>query len=105
MNFPFHILLFAGWLLWVLLHSILATIRFKVWMQDLMGNQFRYYRLIYSIFAALTLMLLLVYQFSHSSPLLFSPSVIVYVISIILTLAGAVVMAICIRKYFINLSG
>ena len=70
-----------------------------------MGNSFRYYRLCYSLFALIGLILLLWYQFSQQSILLYSSEFISYGVSIILIVPGLIVMLICIRKYFYDLSG
>jgi protein-S-isoprenylcysteine O-methyltransferase Ste14 len=101
----FHLLLAVFWILYASLHSVMASVWFKYYMQSVTRGWFRYYRLFYSIVAAVTLLLLLIYQFSHASPLLFKPVLPLYFISIPLLIGGLVVMAVCIKKYFINLSG
>lgn len=74
-------------------------------MQKHSGGKFKYYRPIYSLFAAITLILLLLYQFSIKSPLLFSSEMIRFGVSFILLLPGIIIMGICIYKYFYELSG
>lgn len=75
-------------------------------MQRLTGNQhFRYYRLAYSVFATVTLLAVLTYQFSIESRLLFRPSLPVVVGGVIFTAIGMGIMGACIKKYFFNLSG
>src|SRR5687768_14706576 len=83
----------------------MATVSFKSWIEKQTGKYYRYYRLLYSIFAAVTLILLLIYQFSEKSILLFYPTLLIYLLSIILAFAGGAVMTACIIKYFVNLSG
>lgn len=68
------------------------------------GRSFRYYRLCYSLFALVTLVLLLWYQFSFQSVWLYTWLLIRYA-SIILILPGLLIMIICVRKYFYDLSG
>lgn len=104
-NFSYHLILFLAWLAYVGLHSMLATNAAKMKMQQLMGRHYSYYRLSYSVFAALTLALILVFQFLEPSPLLFYDLFIVKVFGGALALIGLAGMTICIRKYFLNLSG
>ena len=66
---------------------------------------FRYYRLAYSLFASITLILIIWYQFSFESIDLFSSFYIQYVASFFLIISGSIVMIICIKKYFYELSG
>lgn len=70
-----------------------------------MGKYFRYYRLGYSIFATVTLLLLLYYQFSLQSILLFHSIVITYLSSFVLVIPGIAIMLVTIYKYFNLLSG
>ena len=70
-----------------------------------MGESFKFYRLFYSIFAAVSLGGILWYQFSIKSTFLFSSGILNYALSIILIIPGLVVMIICIKKYFYELSG
>ena len=89
-----------------LLHSVFAAVWFKNVVERLVGSRnFRYYRLCYNLFAALTLIALLVFQFSITSTKLFDPGWPILVISILSGIMGLAVMASCIRKYFANLSG
>jgi protein-S-isoprenylcysteine O-methyltransferase Ste14 len=100
-----HWLLLAFWILYGVLHSLFAVAAVKQIFKKITGYFFRYYRLCYSLFAAVTLALLLWYQFSIKSILLFSSVIIRYGLSIILFVPGLIIMIICIRKYFYDLSG
>ena len=100
-----HFHLLAGWLLYVILHSVMAGNWLKAKIETLTLSYFRYYRVFYSAFAAVTLACLLVFQFSMESPLLFTPGIFHYAIAFPFASAGLLVMIICIRKYFLNLSG
>ncbi|MEO6914280.1 MAG: isoprenylcysteine carboxylmethyltransferase family protein [Chitinophagaceae bacterium] len=104
-SFSYHIILLLAWLAYVLLHSLLATNTIKLKMQQMMGRNYKYYRLCYSIFAALSLAAILIYQFNQASPLLFANFLGLNIFGTLLSLLGLVGMAICIRKYFLNLSG
>lgn len=101
----FHLLMAGGWVFYVVIHSVLAAPWLKRLVEKATGSYYRYYRVVYSIIAAITLILLLVYQFAHYSPLLYRPALPHYLIAIPLAAAGFVIMAICVRKYFMNLSG
>ena len=101
----FHLLLAGGWVSYVVIHSLLAAQWLKRLVESATGSYYRFYRIVYSIIAAIALILLLIYQFSHDSPSLYRPVLIHYLIAIPLAAAGFVIMAICVRKYFMNLSG
>ncbi|MEO5783335.1 MAG: NnrU family protein [Ginsengibacter sp.] len=98
-----HWLLFFLWILYAVLHSFFADAAVKERVQKLTGS--RYYRLSYSLFALLSLALLLWYQFSMQSSWLYSYLLVRYVLSIIFIIPGLIIMIICIRKYFYELSG
>jgi protein-S-isoprenylcysteine O-methyltransferase Ste14 len=101
-----HIILIACWILYGVLHSVFAAVWFKKIVESLVGpRNFRYYRLCYNFFAALTLIALLGFQFSIPSTRLFDPSWPVLAFSILCGVGGLSIMASCIRKYFANLSG
>ena len=100
-----HWLLFVFWILYCLLHSFLAAGRVKKTFSQILKANYKYYRPSYSIFAFVTLGLLLYYQFSiHESQLFFSWN-LRFIPGLILALPGAVIMGICVRTYFYELSG
>jgi protein-S-isoprenylcysteine O-methyltransferase Ste14 len=92
-------------LLYCLIHSITASVSVKSKIAGVTGRHFKYYRLFYSVFAAVSLGCLIIYQFSHESRLVYKPSWPVFVISIPLIAIGLIIMISCITKYFVNLSG
>lgn len=100
-----HLLLALAWILFCGLHSLFAGLRWKAWMQVKMGGHFRYYRLYYTVFAFLSLGLVVAYQLQIDSPLLLQGSQWLRAAGIATTLAGLLIMAVCIRKYFMHLSG
>jgi protein-S-isoprenylcysteine O-methyltransferase Ste14 len=71
----------------------------------LMGSRYRYYRLLYSIFAFIHLGIVLWYQFSEKSTRLWPYADWIWYPTIAFGVAGLTVMLICIRKYFFYLSG
>jgi protein-S-isoprenylcysteine O-methyltransferase Ste14 len=88
-----------------LLHSLMASPGCKKYMETLMGGGAKYYRLLYSSFALLSLAALVMWQFSISSFYLASFPILKYVIMLTLGVPGLVLMIICIRKYFFQFSG
>lgn len=100
-----HLLLVLAWILFCALHSLLAGLRWKAGMQKIMGSHFRYYRLYYTLFAFLSLGLVVAFQLGIDSPLLLQPGTLLSVAGVLTTVAGLVIMAVCIRKYFMHLSG
>jgi protein-S-isoprenylcysteine O-methyltransferase Ste14 len=100
-----HWLLLIFWIAYCTLHSVFADIHFKNQIQRFMGLWFKYYRPLYSIFAAITLILILWFQFSFYSWWLFKPTFFLYTVAVIIAFAGFCIMLICINKYFYELSG
>lgn len=84
----------------------MAALWFKAFIQRLIGARyFRYYRLVYSGFASLTLVAILIFQFSMDSKLLMNPTTPTLFMGLLFSLIGMGIMAACIKKYFFNLSG
>jgi methanethiol S-methyltransferase len=93
------------WLLFGVLHSVLAANGWKGLMQRRLGAGFKYYHFAYSVFALLTLTGILVFQLNMESRLLYVAPVWVNLLLCLPVLAGLVIMAIVIKKYFFSLSG
>ncbi|WP_162944742.1 methyltransferase family protein [Flavisolibacter nicotianae] len=100
-----HILLAILWILYGVLHSVMANLGFKSAVRKRTGKYYRYYRLFYTVFAAVSLVALVVYQLGIPGKYLFQPTFTTRIIGGVLLLAGLVLMAVCIKKYFANLSG
>jgi protein-S-isoprenylcysteine O-methyltransferase Ste14 len=100
-----HIILVVFWLLFGVLHSLLAAEWWKRLMQRLLGAGYKYYHFAYSVFAALTLFGILVFQYSMPSRLLYVAPVWVNVLLCLPVLAGLLIMGVVIKKYFFSLSG
>ena len=100
-----HIFLSLIWIIYCVLHSLLADPGWKKNMQALLGNGFRFYRLGYTIFAFLGLTLIVIYQYQLPSPILFRWSSALSVLGWIIFVSGILIMLFCIKKYFISLSG
>jgi methanethiol S-methyltransferase len=100
-----HWLLLGLWILYCLVHSIFAINPVKRSIQKILGKRSKFYRPVYSIFALLSLILILWYQFSIRSKQLFFLAMLRFIPGIVLALPGILIMIICIRKYFYELSG
>jgi len=100
-----HIILAILWILYCLLHSILASDRFKDIALRWMKNNFRFYRLYYNLFAKISLIAIVFYQLNLKSTLLFKPGIFSVGVGLLIGITGLSIMSICIAKYFKGLSG
>lgn len=101
-----HILLGSGWILFGVFHSVLASAAWKTGVQKIAGKNFKWYRPLYSLLAFVQTGLLLWFQFTIESPLLWSyPGPWLYILVLPVLFAGLVIMGISIKKYFMDLSG
>src|SRR4051812_16205396 len=103
--FVSHLLLAILWIVYCVLHSVLASVTFKHLLQKKMRSAFRIYRFIYTLFSFFGLIAILYYQFTIDSVVLFlSPSWLRGLGSLMMG-AGALLMILMIWKYFMQLSG
>ena len=100
-----HILIVVLWIAFGVLHTVLAAGWWKRKMQAWMGRNYKYYPLAYSVFAAVTMILILIFQFTMPGVLLFNMPMWGKVLTGIPLIAGLVIMLAMIRKYFFHLSG
>lgn len=100
-----HIILVLLWVCFSLMHSVFADQHFKQKMELLLKNKYKFYRSIYSLFAVISLSLVLLFHFSLQSILLWKVSIIEKIISVIIIISGASVMLVFTRKFFFDLSG
>ena len=70
-----------------------------------MHSHYKYYRLYYTLFAAVTLVGILIYQVSMNSYQLFEATATSLVLGIVIAFLGLSIMCVCILKYFMQLSG
>ncbi|RYY63662.1 MAG: isoprenylcysteine carboxylmethyltransferase family protein [Chitinophagaceae bacterium] len=98
-----HILLGFFWILYGVFHSVLASGRLKRTLFARQPALRPYYRSIYVVIAFVSLAAVLWFQLHLPSPLLLGP--LWRIPGGLLAIAGAVLMGICIRKYFLSLSG
>jgi protein-S-isoprenylcysteine O-methyltransferase Ste14 len=100
-----HIILVLLWLLFGVLHSLLAANWWKGRMQQWLGVNYKFYHFSYSVFAAVTLIGILVFQVYLPSQLLYEVPVWVKLLLCLPLLAGVFIMGALIKKYFFALSG
>jgi len=99
-----HWILLLLWILYVVIHSLLAAVRVKLFFENIAGGLFRYYRLAYSILSALGLLFILYFQYSFTSVVLMNAPVLKH-ISVLMLVPGLIIMVISVLKYFKLLSG
>jgi protein-S-isoprenylcysteine O-methyltransferase Ste14 len=93
------------WIIFGIVHSVFAAERTKIFFKNIMGSQFKYYRLCYSIVAAIMVAYILYLNFTIDTMELWNATIIEKISAIIAGSAGLIIMSVCIRKYFIDLSG
>ena len=100
-----HIWLVIYWIIFGVLHSVLAGDKIKKNAGAVIGGNFKFYRLSYSLIAVFTLGYILYYHFSMESFLLWQVTLAEQIISVAISVAGILLMSLTIRKYFFRLSG
>ena len=100
-----HLILAALWIVYVVLHSALAGLRVKAWMQKKLGRNYKHYRLAYTLFAFVFLIASIWYQVSVSTIRFYKPSFLLVIAGYLVAITGFGIMLTCIKKYFMGLSG
>jgi methanethiol S-methyltransferase len=100
-----HFLMGVAWVIYCVLHSWLAANSTKEKARQFMKSSFKFYRPLYTIFSFAGLVLLLWWLVIMKSPKVFERTNFVFVAGLTLCTAGFTLMAICIKKYFLSLSG
>lgn len=100
-----YILLSLFWLFFCVLHSVLADIKIKFILHKTFLFRLIPYRITYNVWAFVSLAAVLIYQFSFDSPALFQRNLLVIITGALIAAAGLFIMIICIKKYFLQLSG
>lgn len=100
-----HLILALSWVVYFILHSVLASLQVKLSVKTISIKFFRYYRLAYTLFATVTLIFVIWFQYSFISPLLISSLFLKYFSLALLVIPGITIMAASIYKYFKLLSG
>ena len=100
-----YVVLLLLWISFCGLHSMLAAPKLKRYVNRKSGGLPDRHRLLYNVFALLNLSLVIWYQYSFSSPFLFTPVLWVKILAGLFSLAGALLMIYCLYQYFPVLSG
>ncbi len=100
-----HIIIALLWMEYGLLHSVLAGLRVKAFFKKRLGKGFKHYRLGYTLFAFAGLAAIVLFQFTVHSKDVFSPTLFSKIVGAVITVSGFTLMLICIKKYFMSLSG
>lgn len=100
-----HLLVALGWILYGVLHSVLASLGVKKFFKRRLGTSYKHYRLAYTLFAFAGLVVVAGVQFSIASIYLFTPTLVTKITGGVVTASGLVLMLVCIKKYFMGLSG
>ncbi len=100
-----HILLAFFWIVYCVIHSVMADLTIKEKIKKIMGNADNYYRLIYTIFALVSFIAILWFAILTPSFLLYQRNIFLLLVGIIIGFSGCIIMLACIRKYLPDLSG
>lgn len=100
-----HLLCGLLWVVFCVLHSVFASGAVKRKTITTWPGLAPFYRIAYTLFAFLSLAAVVGYQLGMVSPLLFQTSSITRVAGGAVLALGLVLMAVCIKKYFLSLSG
>ena len=93
------------WIVFCVLHSVFASGWVKRKTAAVLPAFMPWYRLAYTLFAFVSLAAVVWYQFKMNSPLLFARTALTNGLGVLIGGAGLLVMALCIKKYFLGLSG
>jgi protein-S-isoprenylcysteine O-methyltransferase Ste14 len=100
-----HLLLAFMWILYCILHSVLASGTVKKFAEKKIRKSFKYYRLFYTLFAFAGFVFIIYYQIIISSVHLFAVTSLLLIIGFSTMIAGLLIMLVSIKKYFMSLSG
>jgi len=84
---------------------VFASSKFKKFVELPIGDQYKYYRVYYTVFALASFAAIMIYLFLLNSHKLFASTTGTIVSGILMVGAGIVIMIICILKYFMQVSG
>lgn len=94
-----HIILAAGWLAYGFVHSLMASLSVKNMVRNQLPRAAAYYRIFYNIFATLTFILLLYYQYRIEKIRLWIPTLTTTVLGGALIGIGLGVILTALRQY------
>jgi len=100
-----HIILFLLWIIFSALHSLFAADGWKKRMQRILKSNYKFYRVVYSCFALITLIIVAAYNFYMPSFLLWNITTIERIIAIACMIICGSVMLLFTKRFFFDLSG
>lgn len=100
-----YIFLFLLWSVYCALHSVLASTIWKRYTEKLMREQFRWYRLLYNLFALAGLVGIIIYQARISATWMFTRITAMQILGWVMMCAGLILMCASIRNYIGEMSG
>ena len=100
-----HVILAILWIIYCVLHSILAATSLKKKLQNRFGKNYKFYRLFYTIFSFVFLIWLIYFQINMQTYQFYELGFGILITGLILSFLGMILMIICIGKYFVSLSG
>ncbi len=100
-----HTFLIIAWVVFSFLHSTFASKSVKAKASAALNNKYKFYRVIYSLFALISLGAILLYNFSMQSILLWQALVFEKVVAITVLILSASAMLMFTRRFFFDLSG
>lgn len=99
-----HVVLAFSWILYCVLHSVLAAPKWKVKLRRHL-RQGQRYRLWYTILSFVLLVPIIWFQLRMPTVRLIEPGKFISAAGIFIGAGGLLLMAVCIKKYFMSLSG
>jgi protein-S-isoprenylcysteine O-methyltransferase Ste14 len=100
-----HIILAVFWTVYCFLHSFFASLTIKQKIKTVTSVDFKWYRISYTIFAFLSLVALIIYEWNLPTSFMFATGSVMKICGSIIGGLGLLLMIICIQKYFLSLSG
>ncbi|HYJ65635.1 MAG TPA: isoprenylcysteine carboxylmethyltransferase family protein [Parafilimonas sp.] len=100
-----HNILVLLWVMFSVLHSLFANEKWKKKVQIVLKKNYKFYRIVYSFFALITLAIVVTYNFSMQSFPLWNVNIIEQVIAVACMLSCGTIMLLFTRKFFFDLSG
>ena len=94
-----YFILTSGWVIYFVLHSLLAVESVKAFASRVLGKAYRFYRLFYSILSSVGLVVLLVLNGNIHSDYFFDNTGLVRYLSLLLTTFGVMTIQIAFRQY------
>lgn len=94
-----YVILILVWIFYFSLHSILASDRIKIIAAKILGNHFRYYRIVYSLLSTFGLIALLIFNAYVTRAVLFESNGFVRYLSLMLATFGVIVISRAFKQY------